>query len=96
MEAIVCRSSEQIYEDNVLELHTRLTAWTRELANERCFTPRECPRKAGKLVRMRALIAGVESGLCRQSCLQRKERMMEDLPLYEVIECEVIEVNYGS
>ena len=31
-----------------------------------------------------------------QSCLQRKERMMEDLPLYEVIECEVIEVNYGS
>ena len=36
------------------------------------------------------------SALFRQSCLQRKERMMEDLPLYEVIECEVIEVNYGS
>ncbi len=63
MEAIVCRSSEQVYEDNILELHTRLTAWTRELANERCFTPRECSRKAGKLVRMRALIAGVESAI---------------------------------
>ena len=63
MEAIVCRSSAQIYEDNVLELHTRLTAWTRELANERCFTEREVQRKAGKLVRMRALIADVENAI---------------------------------
>ena len=63
MEATVGRPAEQIYEDNVLQLHTRLTARTRELANERCFTPRECSRKAGKLVRMRALIAGVESAI---------------------------------
>ena len=63
MEAIVCRSSAQIYEDNVLELHTRLARWTRELANERCFTGREVQRKAGKLVRMRALIANVENAI---------------------------------
>ena len=63
MEAIVCRSSEQIYEDNVLELHTRLTAWTRDLANERCFTGREVQRKSDKLARMRALIAGVEDAI---------------------------------
>ena len=69
MEAIVCRSSEQIYEDNVLELHTRLARWTRELANERCFTPRECSRKAGRLVRMRALIAGVEDAILDGRCI---------------------------
>ena len=63
MEAIVCRSSEQIYEDHLCELHTRLTRWTRELRNEPCFTARECERKAGKLVRMRALIAGVENAI---------------------------------
>lgn len=63
MEAIVCRSSEQIYEDNVLELHTRLTAWTRELANERCFTSGEVARKADKLARMRALVADVEAAI---------------------------------
>ena len=63
MEAIVCRSSAQIYEDNILELHTRLTAWTRELANERCFTSREVARKADKLARMRALVADVEDAI---------------------------------
>ena len=63
MEAIVCRSSAQIYEDNVLELHTRLARWTRELANERCFTSGEVARKADKLARMRALVADVEAAI---------------------------------
>ena len=63
MEVIVCRSSAQIYEDNVLELHTRLTRWTRELANERCFTGREVQRKSDKLARMRALVADVEDAI---------------------------------
>lgn len=63
MEVIVCRSSEQIYEDNVLELHTRLEKWTKELANERCFTGREVQRKSDKLVRMRALVADVEEAI---------------------------------
>ena len=30
--------------------------------------------------------------LFRQSCLSCKERMMEALPIYEAIECEVIEI----
>ena len=63
MEVIVCRSSEQIYEDNVLELHTRLITWQRELANERCFTGREVQRKSDKLARMRALVADVEDAI---------------------------------
>ena len=74
MEAIVCRSSAQIYEDNVLELHTRLARWTRELANERCFTSREVARKADKLARMRALVADVEAAIIED----------RQLDLYEV------------
>ena len=76
MEAIVCRSSAQIYEDNVLELHTRLARWTRELANERCFTRGEVARKADKLARMRALVAEVEAAIIedRQLDLYKVER----------------------
>ena len=76
MEAIVCRSSAQIYEDNVLELHTRLAQWTRELANERCFTSGEVARKADKLARMRALVADVEAAIIedRQLDLYKVER----------------------
>ena len=76
MEAIVCRSSAQIYEDNVLELHTRLARWTRELASERCFTSREVARKRDKLARMRALVADVEAAIIedRQLDLYKVER----------------------
>ena len=76
MEAIVCRSSAQIYEDNVLELHTRLARWTRELANERCFTSGEVARKADKLARMRALVAYVEAAIIedRQLDIDKVER----------------------
>ena len=76
MEAIVCRSSAQIYEDNVLELHTRLARWTRELANERCFTSGEVARKADKLARMRALVADGEAAIIedRQLDLYKVER----------------------
>ena len=60
---IVCRSSEQIYEDHLCELHTRLTRWTRELRNEPCFTARECERKRDKLTRMQTLIDSVEDAM---------------------------------
>ena len=79
MEAIVCRSSTQIYEDNVLELHTRLMAWTRELANERCFTGREVQRKSDKLVRMRALVADVEEAILDGRCIDLYRVEMEGI-----------------
>ena len=63
MEVIVCRSSEQIYEDNLCELHTRLTRWTKELANERCFSSSEVARKRDKLTRMQTLIDSVEDAM---------------------------------
>ena len=63
MEAIVCRSSEQIYEDNLCELHTRLTRWTKELANEPCFISFEVARKRDKLTRMQTLIDFVEDAM---------------------------------
>ena len=74
MEVIVCRSSEQIYEDNLCELHTRLTRWTKELANERCFSSSEVARKRDKLARMRALVADVEASIIED----------RQLDLYEV------------
>ena len=85
MEAIVCRSSAQIYEDNVLELHTRLARWTRELANERCFTNGEVARKADKLARMRALVADVEAAIIedRQLDLYKVER--KGIELYSML-----------
>ena len=60
---IVCRSVQEQYEDDVLELHTRLVAWQRELRNERCFTSSETSRKASKLLRMQTLIDEVESSI---------------------------------
>ena len=63
MEAIVCRSSAQIYEDNVCELHTRLTKWRRELRNAVCFDYRERERKTECLKRMDDLIARVERSI---------------------------------
>ena len=60
---IVCRSPEQIYEDHLCELHTRLTRWTRELRNEPCVTVRERERKRDKLTRMQTLIDSVEDAM---------------------------------
>ena len=63
MKVIVCRSSEQIYEDDLCALHTRLTRWTKELANARCFSPSEVARKRDKLTRMQTLIDSVEDAM---------------------------------
>ena len=63
MEVIVCRSSKQIYEDNLCELHTRLTRWTKELVNELCFSSSEVARKRDKLTRMQTLIDSVEAAM---------------------------------
>lgn len=60
MEAIVCRSSEQIYEDNVCELHTRLTQWLRTLRNERTFDWRDRERKTRNVEKLSALVLKVE------------------------------------
>ena len=60
---IVCRSVQQQYEDDVLELHTRFVAWQRELRNERCFTSGEVSRKASKLLRMQKLIDDLEGAI---------------------------------
>ena len=62
-DVIVCRSSAQIYEDNVCELHTRLTKWRRELSNEPCFDYRERDRKRECLKRMDDLIQRVERSI---------------------------------
>ena len=57
---VYCRSSAQIYEDNVCELHTRLTCWQRELRNEPCFNHRERERKRECLKRLGELVQKVE------------------------------------
>ena len=63
MEAIVCRSSEQIYEDNLSELHTRLTQWKRRMENEGCFDWRQREFKSTQLYKLSALIASVENAI---------------------------------
>ncbi len=63
MEAIVCRSSEQIYEDNVMELHTRLTTWERKLKTEGCYDYSEREFKYAQLEKLRGLIAKVEEAI---------------------------------
>ena len=57
---ITCRSTKQIHEDNVVELHTRLTKWMRELKNERCFGYRDIEWKAAQVVRLQKLIKDTE------------------------------------
>lgn len=60
---ITCRSTKQIHEDNVVELHTRLTKWMRELKNERCFGCRDIEWKAAQVVRLQKLIDNTEAVL---------------------------------
>lgn len=67
MEAIVCRSSEQIYEDNVCELHNRLTRWSKQLRNEGCYDYRDVKWKKEQLVRLQALIDKVEAAILEGS-----------------------------
>lgn len=60
---ITCRSTKQIHEDNVVELHTRLTKWMRELKNERCLDYREVEWKTVQVVRLQKLIDNTEAVL---------------------------------
>lgn len=60
---ITCRSTQQIHEDNVVELHTRLCKWMRELKNERCFDNRDVEWKAAQIVRLQKLIDNTEAVL---------------------------------
>ena len=62
---IVCRSSEQIYEDNVCELHTRLTRWRRELRNAPYWVAFDLEHKRECIKRFDALIQEVERAIER-------------------------------
>lgn len=63
MEAIVCRSSEQIYEDNLVELHNRLTRWKTQLINTGCCDYRDMDWKKAQLARLQSLIDRVENAI---------------------------------
>lgn len=60
---IQCRSTKQIHEDNIVELHNRLTKWMRQLKNERCFDYREVEWKTVQVVRLQKLIDNTEAVL---------------------------------
>lgn len=60
---IACRSTQQIHEDNVVELHNRLTKWMRQLKNERCLDYREVEWKTVQVVRLQKLIDNTEAVL---------------------------------
>lgn len=60
---IECRSTQQIHEDNVVELHNRLTKWMRQLQNERCMDYRDIEWKAVQVVRLQKLIDNTEAVL---------------------------------
>ena len=55
-QVIECRSLTQAYEDNLVELHNRLTKWRKQLYNERCFGPQEYTWKQCQLKKLDALI----------------------------------------
>lgn len=57
---IACRSTKQIHEDNVVELHNRLCKWMRQLENERCLDYRDIEWKATQVVRLQKLIKVTE------------------------------------
>jgi len=60
MEAIACRSIEQAQEDNVCELHTRLTRWLMELRATKCFDSYDQRRKYLNVEKLKGLIEKVE------------------------------------
>lgn len=60
---IQCRSTTQIHEDNIVELHNRLTKWMRQLKNERCLDYRDIEWKAAQVVRLQKLIDNTEAVL---------------------------------
>lgn len=60
---IACRSTKQIHEDNIVELHNRLTKWMRQLKNERCLDYRDIEWKAAQVVRLQKLIDNTEAVL---------------------------------
>lgn len=67
---IECRSSVQIDEDNVCELHNRLTKWMRELRNERCFDYKDIEWKRAQMTRLEKLIVDTEQVINGEMPLQ--------------------------
>lgn len=63
MVEFVCRSPIQEYEDNLVELHTRLTKWRKELVNERCFEPGEYSWKQSQLKKLDGLVVKTEAAI---------------------------------
>ncbi len=60
---IACRSTAQIHEDNVVELHNRLCKWMRQLKNERCLDYRDIEWKAAQIDNLQKLIDNTEAVL---------------------------------
>ena len=69
MEAIVCRSSEQIYEDDLVELHNRLTRWKTQLINTGCYDYRDMDWKKAQLARLQSLIDRVENVILNENAI---------------------------
>ena len=86
MNVIVCRSTQQIDEDNVCELHNRLTRWLRTLRNQQCFDWRERDWKQQQIVKMERLIATVEEVI-------NGERPLSQLNIYTT---ETLGIKYSS
>ena len=63
MVEFVCRSPIQAYEDNLVELHNRLTLWLKQLRNERCFEPHDYTWKQSQLKKLEALVAKTEAAI---------------------------------
>ncbi len=62
-QVIECRSSHAIYEDNLTELHNRLTKWHRERKYDKCFTGRERERRTTDVAKLQGLIDEVEAAI---------------------------------
>ena len=63
MNVITCRSSEQIYEDNLVELHSRLSRWKKQLINSGCCDYRDMDWKKAQLARLQPLIDRTEKAI---------------------------------
>lgn len=62
-QVIECRSTLAIYEDNLMELHNRLTKWHSERRYDKCFTCRERERRAIDVAKLQGLIDRVEAAI---------------------------------
>lgn len=66
MEAIQCRSPQEIYEDGLVEIHTRLVKWRKELLNAKCFDWRDREWKESQLPKLDGLIRDLDNAICNE------------------------------